>query len=115
MRKSERLRAGKNEEKRTLSVSVRFSPTEMKKLDNDRKTLQRGTYLRCVWQGRPPAHIPRINAEAYGKLSRAAANLNQVIKYINAGQYPKAEILREALDVFRLALIEAEMSRREGK
>ena len=73
--------------KRNFTVSARFNALEIAKLDADRQRqhMQRGAFLRHVWQGSAPMVIPELNRSASLSLAKAIGNLNQYQHAINAG------------------------------
>jgi hypothetical protein len=100
------------DELRHYCVSVRLSSSELAQLDSARATVRmmRGEYLRCAALHRLPPTIPPVNLLAWSQLARASANLNQISHYINGASGTLAgevDELRQALVIFRLALIGA--------
>lgn len=102
------------DERRTHCVSVRLNARELQLLDERRARvgMQRGEYLRVAALKRIPRSIPEINRRAYSELARAAANLNQIARHLNAGDALSDALsldeVRKALHQFRLALIKGE-------
>ena len=97
------------DERRTHCVSVRLNARELQLLDERRARvgMQRGEYLRVAALKRIPRSIPEINRQAWSELARAAANLNQIARHINAGDALSLDEVSDALHKFRLALIGA--------
>lgn len=109
--KNLRSRSGpeKVEDPRNNCVSVRLSDNELEWLDNVRakksKIYRRGEYLRMAAFNALPPVVSEINNEAWEKLSRAAANLNQIAFKLNSGEFPEIEKISTALAEFRNKLI----------
>ena len=97
-------------ERRLHPVQARFSAAELEHLDEARKSvgLRRGAYLRAVACERLPRPIPAINREAWAALARAAGNLNQIARHLNAGDVLGLPEVRAQLDALRLTLIGAQ-------
>ena len=89
---------------RTACVTSRFSPAELAQLEAWRGEVPRGEYVRKTLLGRPPRPVPKINADAYRELSRAAGNLNQIARRMNEGG-AEVEETRAALKSFRFRLL----------
>ncbi|MBJ3115112.1 MobC family plasmid mobilization relaxosome protein [Salmonella enterica subsp. enterica serovar Typhimurium] len=53
--------------------------------------MQRGEYLRAAALHRLPPTIPAANREQWAELARTAANLNQIARKINGGQWSGAD------------------------
>lgn len=96
-------------DKREHCVSVRLNAAELAKLDVTRGKFQRGEWLRMAALDKLPPVIPAINTEAWSELARAAANLNQIAKALNAGDKVERGGLRDQLAQFRAALIGAQL------
>jgi len=102
-------------QKRTRMISSRLSDEEFEIFNQLCKEtgLEGGVYIRYVVLGNEyklPARVPEINREAWLKLSKLSANLNQYQKAINKGtatSYPpgKLEEVREAVEQLRAELI----------
>lgn len=92
---------------RTRTVSARLTDAELADLDARRGPYQRGTYMRLAAFDRLPHTIPAVNVTAWTELARAAANLNQIAKSLNAGDAADAAQIRSELADFRRALIGA--------
>lgn len=104
------------EEKRNHTVSVRLNPAELEWLDAGRAIngMQRGEYLRVAALGKLPPVVPQVNREAWVKLARAAANLNQIAHRFNVGDDPHYHDVVDALFEFRCSLIGANGGSDEG-
>lgn len=96
-------------EKREHCVSVRLNVGELDKLDDRRGPFQRGEWLRMAALDKLPPTIPAINSQAWAELARAAANLNQLARAVNAGATIEKGGLRDQLNEFRAALIGARL------
>ena len=96
-------------EKREHCVSVRLNAGELNRLDERRSVFQRGEWLRMAALGKLPPTVPLLNAEAWADLARAAANLNQLARAVNAGAKIEKGGLRDQLNEFRAALIGAKL------
>ncbi len=97
------------EERRGHCVSVRVNAGELATLDARRGVYQRGEWLRMAALDKLPPVIPAINTEAWSELARAAANLNQIAKALNASEKVDRGGLRDQLAQFRAALIGAQL------
>lgn len=89
---------------RTACVTSRFSPAELEQLEAWRGEVPRGEYVRKTLLGRPPRPVPKINADAYRELARAAGNLNQLARRMNEGG-ENIEEIRAELKTFRFCLL----------
>lgn len=78
-------------------------------LDERRSNFQRGEWLRMAALEKLPPTVPAINAQAWAELARAAANLNQIARALNAGEKIERGGLRDQLNRFRAALIGASL------
>lgn len=100
----------KDEQRRTVSVSVRLTPDEAALLDERRGSMQRGAFMREIFLRSPNVLrplTPALNREAYVELARAAATLHDINhRYNKVGDIDVMK-LRQALAVFRLKLIDA--------
>ena len=94
-------------EKRGHCVSVRLNAAELVLLDERRGKHQRGEWMRMAMLDTLPPTIPALNAQAWAKLARSAANLNQLARAANAGSKIEKGGLRDQLAEFRAALIGA--------
>lgn len=74
-RRQIRNSTSRGEELRTVTVSVRLTPEEAAKLDKYRGKIQKGNYLRLLLNGAIPPIIPELNWEAYKKLHKISAQL----------------------------------------
>lgn len=91
---------------RTHCVSVRLSPDELQSLDRRRGKIRRGTFLRNLYLGRrEPRQIPEVNRAQYAETARWAANLNQLVRIMNAGGEVDLVELQRILSAFRLSLL----------
>mgnify|MGYP001499143489 CR=1 FL=1 len=97
------------QEKREHCVSVRVNARELAQLDERRGNFQRGEWLRMAALDKLPPTVPSINSQAWAELARAAANLNQLAKAVNAGARVEKGGLRDQLNEFRAALIGAKL------
>lgn len=93
------------DEKRSHCVSVRVNADELAALDAKRGPYLRGEWLRMAALDRLPPIVPEINREAWVNLARAAANLNQLSRYLNDGGDAETEEIRAELAAFRAALV----------
>lgn len=95
--------------KRNHCISVRVNEYELSKLDAARlingKRLQRGAYLRSIFNKSTPAHIPQINRDVYRELSRSASNLNQIAHKLNLRENVELLEVFDALRDFRAKLL----------
>ncbi len=99
-----------DEEKRSVRVSVYFTPTELAELDLRRGGMERSEWLRRAGLGKrlPPA-VPEVNMVEWAKLARVAGNLNQITWEMNStGQ------IRDADLVGILAELHGQVSRLRG-
>jgi hypothetical protein len=97
---------------------VRLNVAELARLDSLRDTvqMQRGEYLRAAALHRLPPTIPAINREAWAKLARSAANLNQIARHLNeVGPSGFVNEVRAAVDVFRGDLLGVQFDTKAGK
>ena len=104
-------------ERRTHTVSVRLNVAELARLDSLRDTvqMQRGEYLRAAALHRLPPTIPVINREAWAKLARSAANLNQIARHLNeVGASGFVNEVRAAVDMFRGDLLGVKFDTKVG-
>jgi hypothetical protein len=93
-------------ELRSHCVSVRLNAAELKTLDGNRGVFQRGEWLRMASIDQlPPSPPPALNREAWLELSRAAANLNQIARALNAGESVDVTDTLAKLAAFRERLI----------
>lgn len=97
------------DERREHCVSVRVNAGELATLDSRRGVYQRGEWLRMAALDKLPPTIPAINREAWTELARAAGNLNQIARSLNAGEKVDRGSLRDQLAQFRAALIGAQL------
>lgn len=96
-------------DRRPHAVACRLTDEELALCDARRGGLSRGAWLRIgALQNLPPT-VPEINREAWAELSRAAANLNQIAKRLNAahpaGDVQLVEYLMTELAQFRSKLV----------
>jgi hypothetical protein len=80
-----------------LSEQIHIRPSE----------LVRGKLLTGV----VPIQVPQINLEAWQKLARVAANLNQIARFLNEGMRLDVRELSSILSEFRLSLVSASSKR----
>jgi len=97
------------DERRNHCVSVRLNTGELATLDARRGAYQRGEWLRMAALDKLPPTVPAINVQAWAELARAAANLNQIARALNAGEKIERGGLRDQLNHFRAALIGASL------
>ena len=97
------------EQRREHCVSVRLNVAELAMLDARRGSFQRGEWLRMAALDKLPPSVPAINAQAWAELARAAANLNQIARALNAGEKVERGGIRDQLNQFRAALIGADL------
>lgn len=91
---------------RVHCVSVRMSDRELQDLDRRRGRVRRGTFLRNVFLGKKePRQIPEVNRARYAETARWAANLNQLVRMMNAGGEVDMAELQRVLAGFRLSLL----------
>lgn len=98
-----------SDQRREHCISVRVNAAELAQLDERRGPYQRGEWLRIAALDKLPPTIPAINSQAWAELARAAANLNQLAKAMNAGDKIEKGGLRDTLGKFRAALIGAQL------
>jgi hypothetical protein len=98
-------------DKRQHCLSVRVNAQEQAQIDTKRGKLTSGEFLRLAGlNALPPAPPATLNREAWVELSRAAANLNQIAKALNSGDFSvEAGQALDALREFRFALIGAKL------
>lgn len=95
-------------ELRTNTISVRLSDVELFELDRRRMKTCRGTFLWISFFHSLPQSVPELNREAWAKLAKAAANLNQIARRINEiGVIEDLSEVKKSLVAFRLALVGA--------
>lgn len=102
-------------ELRTHCVSVRITPSELKKLDSMRGGISRGSFLRKIFLGKKiPPQVPEVNQKSYLETARWASNLNQIARALHSfGAEIPAEGVREIysyLKKFRMKLIGLDFS-----
>lgn len=96
--------------KRNKRVSVYFSDNEYEKLIKivgNKKYASDHMRRLALGSRSQRITIPELNRQAYSELARAAANLNQIARSLNAGDEISVEHLEDALRCFRMALIGA--------
>ncbi len=95
-------------DRRAVAVACRLTNEELAVCDARRGGMTRGAWLRVAALQNVPSIVPEVNREAWIDLARAAGNLNQIAKRLNAshpsGDGMVEEILR-ALNDFRNRLI----------
>jgi hypothetical protein len=72
-------------------VATNFDDEEFEKLKHDANEMQLGTYLREAWKGNVLAPIPVVNQEAWARLARMQANLNQLVMLLRCRNMKYAE------------------------
>jgi hypothetical protein len=83
-----------------------MSPAELAEFDRRRGKIRRGTFLRNLYLGRrEPRQIPEVNRERYAETARWAANLNQLVRMMNAGELVNLTEVQRILAGFRLSLL----------
>lgn len=97
------------DQRREHCVSVRLNAGELAALDARRGSFQRGEWLRMAALDKLPPTVPALNAQAWTELARAAANLNQIARALNAGEKVERGGIRDQLNQFRAALIGADL------
>lgn len=95
-------------EKRTHTVSVRLNAAELDLLDKRRGKFLRGEWMRMAALEKLPPSIPAVNLEAWQKLARSSANLNQIALKLNGGHSVDAAEIARVLAEFRLSLLGAQ-------
>lgn len=96
------------ENKRNKRVSVYFSSSEYEKLisiTGDKKLVSEHLRNSGLRNESYRVVIPELNREAYASLARLSANLNQVAKSLNVGDYIEIDDIQDALKALRLSLI----------
>lgn len=98
------------EQKRKKRISVYLTGAEYAELlgrVNHKDDLS--PYMRAqafAGKTRYSVKVPELNLQAYADLARAAANLNQLARYLNGGDLLGIPEIQDALHTFRLALIQ---------
>ncbi|MHB1115173.1 plasmid mobilization relaxosome protein MobC [Sideroxydans sp.] len=95
------------EEVRSHQVKVMLNDEELRLLDDIRGRLSRAEVLRYLLMNKMPPAIPALNQTAWTELSRASANLNQLVRHLNTGGALDVEQIIVMLDQLRAALIGA--------
>lgn len=102
----------KANQRRIHCVSVRFSFDELALLDAKKGPLRRGTWLRRVSLECVPPIVPELNKQSWTQLSKAAANLNQLVARLSVSHpdgrlelVPSIDDVRNVLAGFRNALL----------
>lgn len=93
------------EEKRNFTVSCRLNLKEVQRLDNLRKRLTKGEFLRLCFINHVPQTIPEINQQAYFELSKVAGNLATLATAMRSGEFIQFDEIKTLLSEFRLKLI----------
>lgn len=96
----------KPKQKRTRTVSMRLDDDEYQYLDQMRKKMQRGRYMRSLLKNEI-RQIPELNIAAYRELARMSSNVNQVAKHLNCGEPVPFTEIRELMIALRDQLIGA--------
>lgn len=92
-------------ERRTITVSSRMTPGELREIDARRGIMQRGEWLRAAaFSALPPSPPPVISLDALRILSRVAGNLSTVAGAMRGGEYVEIEECRAAVAALRAAL-----------
>jgi hypothetical protein len=78
---------------------------ELRLLDHHRGRMARGEWLRCAALDKLPPTIPEPNQQKWNELARHGANLNQISRYLNAGGDGDIVEIRNALALYRAALL----------
>lgn len=93
------------EQSRTLRLSICFNAIEWRCIDDNRGSMSRAAWLRSSALGNNECRpkVPEINRQAYSDLARTAANLNQLVRYLNRAQ---------SLEVGEIANVLAELRNR---
>lgn len=97
------------QELRVICVSVRLNADELLTLNEYRGRTRKGEALRMLAFTNLPQPIASINSNAWQKLAKASANLNQLAHKSNSGESVEIEELRTQLEAFRAALIGAQI------
>ncbi len=92
-------------QKRTYCVSVRLSAREAELLDDRRKTMQRGTYLRLCLLDKLPPVIPPLNIKVASNLGRSLGNLSTVATAMRSGKYIEDSQVMALIKDLRLSLV----------
>jgi hypothetical protein len=101
------------EDPRTHCVSVRLNCDELSILNAKRGPMKQGEWLRCAALDKLPPVVPEINQEKWRELARAAANLNQISRYLhlcNGLNTEEFDQIHKDLTEFRAALLGAFVS-----
>ncbi|MDD4965997.1 hypothetical protein [Halothiobacillus sp.] len=99
--------APRPELRRTHVLKIRLRSDE-KSLLLDRAKHQKmalASYAREAALNRLPMVIPEINREIWSKLAPISANLNQLVRHLNAGFMPETDEIQCLFRDFRKALI----------
>ncbi|HUM99573.1 MAG TPA: hypothetical protein PLI96_03690 [Halothiobacillus sp.] len=99
--------APRPELRRSHVLKIRLRSDE-KSLLLDRAKHQKmalASYAREAALNRLPMVIPEINSEIWSKLSPISANLNQLVRHLNAGFIPETDEIQCLFRDFREALI----------
>ncbi|HGP4250360.1 TPA: plasmid mobilization relaxosome protein MobC [Pseudomonas aeruginosa] len=97
-------------EKRKKRLSVFFHDYEYTAVMREAKSMNiRPSALvrNKLLTGVSAVKVPEINLEAWRKLARAAANLNQITRFLNEGMRLDVDELSRVLAEFRLAIVTA--------
>ena len=103
-----------NSAKRKRRLSVFFHDHEYETILRESKSVSvRPSELvrKKLLTGISPVKVPELNLEAWQKLARAAANLNQITRFLNEGMRLDAIELSRVLAEFRLALVTVDGSK----
>ncbi|MDY7567487.1 plasmid mobilization relaxosome protein MobC [Pseudomonas sp. RTC3] len=98
----------KDKEKRTKRLNVFFNGNEYLQLlgEAKRARMRPSSLVRQkFFATAPPPSVPDLNLDAWVRLAPAAANLNQIARYLNTGMELDIAELSTILAEFRIALV----------
>lgn len=90
---------------RAHQVKVMLNDDELALLDSARGHLCRAETFRLLLRTEMPAPMPPVNLEVWQKLSKSAANLNQIAHRLNVGDALELAEIQTALADFRSKLL----------
>lgn len=95
------------EHARTLRLSICFNEIEWGRIDDNRGSMSRAAWLRSSALGNNESRpkVPEINRQAYSDLARTAANLNQLVWYLNRAQTLEVREIANALAELRKRIL----------